>query len=285
MKPLIFVIAKIELMRLKTKIWLLFALLLGFSATIGCQEGIDYKNIDFTNVDINFQTSSSPSSSSSSPKEMLDLDYQKLFAAAPLVGAAGTCIILGFLVLLTMPFRGSEDRRLGCLQLLWLSSPSFPRIEAIRYLLYFFIGATFFTIVTTIGGVYGSANNLIDAGTAIQGIIVLAFWFFSALALSIALGGFITSLSSAYLNCKPTWPINLLSYLGIIGSISIFIDLISSILSNHEIKLLPVIQVAIGHSDGYQVNCPLPLDWLGITLSVSTLLVVWTGRIYTEMEI
>ena len=283
MKSVILAIGKVEIYRLKTRLWLLFVLLLGFSATIGCQEGVDFSKLDFSKVDVDISTHSS--GANTTQEDLIGLNYQKLFAVAPLIGAAATCLGLGFLVLLTMPFRSGEDRRLGCLQLMWLSNPSFPRIEAIRYGVYFIIGSLFFITVLTIGIIYGNSKNLIPMATAVEGSLVLAFWFFSALALAIAFGGFITSLNNTYANALPGWPIKLLINLGILGALLNILDSIAHTLSMSSWSILPIFELPVGDPLTYELKCPLPLDWWLITLCLTALLVAWTGRIYDEMEI
>ena len=278
-------IAKIEFRRLKTKLWLLFVLVIGFSATIGCQKRLNLQDLELGNMDVRIETHSNGITSTPSVPNFGGVDFNDFFTVAPFLGAAATCLGLGFLVLLTMPFRGGEERQLGCLQLLWLSNPSFPKIEAIRYGIYFAIGVTYYIVVGVITWIYGVSQDILSSVTLLQGAIVIGYWFFSLLALAIALGGLITGLNNAYANLTNKWPIQLLINLGILGIALQVKALASFTLDTTQPSMLPLLTVPIGDPLVYEIRCPLPLDFWLVTGVAVLLLVAWTGRIYDEMEI
>ena len=266
----------LELKRLQVVLGILLFILLCFGSGLSCD-----LNDSRMGSEINLTFSQNG--------DRMDLgalpNIQKFMTLAPSFGLMVFSLLVGFVVLFTVPFRGRNEWESGNFHLFYMSDHSFYKIEVLRYLIQCLIFLVFFAIVQGAGAYAMSEKGVLDSQTIWDGILVNSYWFMTLCPLIFAFGGWVSAINTAYYRDGSGIPLNFAKILGIMGFLFVIIPQLGEWFHQPESEhLLPVFDINFLAQNVAELNFKLSLDWIVAIGVLITMFMVWSGRIYEEVE-
>lgn len=275
MKNLFLMISWLELVRNRTRSWLLLIIIIAFSfalSTCGRTEG----HFDMQSGSGEF-SQSVPDSNPGSGTEY------SLPAAFPPFAITGITFILGFLVLMTIPFRGKQEWEDGQFQMIAMGDHSFYKVELTRFLSYLSLAALFFVAVLLCSGVFCWKYELFPLASILKLQWVAVYKCASFLPLMLAFGILVSAINTAYYRDGNYKLLTLVKY---VSCLSFFVLAIKTgeWFEDASHNLLPAMQVFIDIPGGNHITIALNWEFPVLSILTAVLLIYWAGRILEEVE-
>ena len=278
MKQLFLTVAWLEFTRTSVRSWLLLIIVLGYGFFLSSYD------LPMASVDIEISTVQSSELIESLDQEK-DLKNNKHHilkqTIKPVVTAAA--LTLGFIVLMTIPFRGKQEWEDGQFQMIAMGDYSFYQVELVRFLGYLFLSTLFTLAVLFSAGIYLWVHEVATLAS-IANIQILATYIFIVLVpVLLAFGIFVSAINTAYYREGQGKLLTLIKYVSCLSFFHLTLKAIRS-LNEAEGNIIPALRLPISVPGVFDTH--VQVSWVAIILSVavSAGLLYWAGRILEEVE-
>ena len=270
MKKLISTIYWLELQRIKNRIWILAVIVFGFAMFSG--------SCDQSNFQFEMNSTSSPSDND----PIGPVFYESLFTILPTVLMTFAALIIGYVVILTIPFRDKEEWENGQFQMQVMGQFSQYQIQAARFLVYLLIATGFFILICINSTLLAWKSDSLDNETIISFQTLVSYWCLALVPLLIAFGCFVSSITMAYYRDGDNKFITLIKYLGSYGFAMILLK-VSAWFTDPEKGFFDP-NFLVFEVNSRRLDVGIHWEFPILTILVATVLLFWSGRILDEVE-
>lgn len=279
MKQLFLTIGWLEFVRNKTRSWLLLIIIVAFSFLLStCGQ---------SGAQIHISTETTQSSQSLvMPDNSAELQADprtSLFASMPVVIITSIAFIFGFLVLMTIPFRGKQEWEDGQFQMIAMGDHSFYKVEFTRFLSYLSLAVLFLVTVLFCASVYSWKHDIFTLQSTLNMQLIVAHGFISLMPLMLAFGVFVSAINTAYYRDGNSRLLTIVKY---ISCSSFFVLTIKTAcwFSDAPHNILPSLQLPVEFPGAVQFTATLNWEFLILSLLTAALFIFWSGRVLEEVE-
>ena len=277
MKNLFLTISWLELVRNKTRNWLLFIIVVAFSfslSTCGHPDNFVFSQHESTSITQPLQDQQVPADSDNGFK------LEEFF---PPFAITMITMFLGFLVLMTVPFRGRQEWEDGQFQMIAMGDHSFYKVELTRFLSYLCLAALFFVTILICSGIFSWRHNLFPVATILKLQGMFMYRFMALVPLMLAFGVLVSAINTAYCRDGNSKLLTLVKY---VSCFSFFVLMFKTAnwFENPAHLLLPALHIPVEVPGGFSTTLALNFDYPILALSAAALFIFWAGRILEEVE-
>lgn len=279
MKNLITTIAWLEYARVKSRVWLLLSLLVAFSFALStCGRANMHVDVgQETAPPIVQQDQQDRNAHSQGPS------FHELKQSGPFAFFTFITMILGAIVLLTVPFRGRQEWESGMFQMVVMGDYRMHEVEVARVTSYLMLAAAFFLLVILCSSAYVWKYDLLPGDFILKIYFINAYLFVALIPVMLAFGVMVSAVNTAYYQHGSGRTLSFVKYLscGVF-----FICLMKSFhwFLKSEFNLLPAMPMQFDIPGGALVPLTLKWEFPLLTLLLAAFFVFWSGRILEEVE-
>ncbi len=279
MKQLFLTISWLEFVRNKTRCWFFLIILVAFSFLLStCGHSNSETNIS---AEITQSSPLLPSPEKNDSAEF-NLGGNNFSSFSPFV-ITGVALFLGFIVLMTIPFRSKQEWEDGQFQMIAMGDHSFYKVESTRFLSYLLLATLFFITVLLCFGIFCWKNEILSLDTIIRLQWLALLRFISFIPLMLAFGVLVAAINTAYYRDGGGRILTLIKY---ISCFSFFVLAMQAgcWFMDPSHSLIPVMQTTIKLFGFYPKALTFSWDFLVLSVMVAVLFLYWSGRILEEVE-
>ena len=279
MKQLFLTICWLELIRAKTRSLLLLVIIIACSFSLSTCGHVD------ADIHISSETTQSAPFAGSPSKPAKNLskgDSNLMTAFPPLVITCGA-FVLGFIVLMTIPFRGKQEWEDGQFQMIAMGDFSFYRVEFTRFLSYLLLAILFIVTVLLCSSIFCWKNEIFSSETIISLQWLVIHRFVSFMPLMLAFGVLVSAINTAYYQDGNGKILTLVKYISCF-SFFVLAMKIGCWFEDMPYRLFPVLEVPINVLEVHQTTLTFGWEFMFLSLAVAALFVFWSGRVLEEVE-
>ena len=280
MKQLIFTIIWLEFTRTKARNWLLLILILvsGFMllsyghSVAGIQK---HSNEDTSNIEF------------ISPERLavhqgINDNFVPL-SSIPTALVTATASFIGFIILLTIPFRSRQEWEDGQFQMISMGRFNFYQVEVARFLSYLFLAALFYSVLLLSSSLYAWLSGVVTP----QGIktmnLFIGYLFLSLVPLMLSFGVFVSAINTAYYRDGGSKLLTLAKYISCFCFFVLVIKAFNGI-EGMNTQLFPTLDLQFSIKPLFEHTAKLNFEFLLLSLSGAAGLLFMSARIMEEVE-
>jgi hypothetical protein len=205
------------------------------------------------------------------------------FAGVPAVVITIIAFVAGFLVLMTIPFRGKQEWEDGQFQMIAMGQHSFYKVEFTRFLSYLSLAVLYLVVVLLCASVYSLKNGIFNIQSVFNMQWIAMHGFISLMPLMLAFGVFVSAINTAYYRDGNSKLLTLVKY---VSCFSFFVLTVKTAhwFDDPSHNLLPNFHVPVEFPGVTQLTVTLNWEFLILSLATAALLIFWSGRVLEEVE-